>query len=66
VNLAARLGGESRGGDVVLVREVFDELGEALPGRVVKRPRARLRGVEGERELVRVEPAGQPRQPPPA
>jgi class 3 adenylate cyclase len=56
VNLAARLGAESAGGDVVLLREVYEELGPARREPAVERLRARLRGLEGERELVRVRP----------
>jgi adenylate cyclase len=57
VNVAARLGGESRGGDVVFLREVYEELGPEVAGHVVQRFRARLRGLPGERELVRAAPA---------
>jgi class 3 adenylate cyclase len=56
VNVAARLGGESRGGDVVFLREVYEELGPAAAGQGVQRFRARLRGLPGERELVRMTP----------
>ena len=56
VNVAARLGDESRGGDVVLLREVLDQA-VALPAGVSSEPfRAWLRGVDSEQELVRLKP----------
>lgn len=54
VNVAARLGAESVGGDVVLLREVLDELGPPPGDVAVECFTARLRGVDGERELVSV------------
>jgi adenylate cyclase len=58
VNVAARLGGQSRGGDVVLLREVFER---ASAGLIAKRPNlrivpctGRLRGLGSEQELVRL------------
>jgi class 3 adenylate cyclase len=54
VNTAARLGAESRGGDVVLLREVFDEVGTPGSEVTVEGFKARLRGLDGERDLVRV------------
>jgi adenylate cyclase len=60
VNVAARLSAASKGGDVVLLREVLEELG-GLPGEASCEPfRATLRGLEGERELVRVRPSPAP------
>jgi class 3 adenylate cyclase len=57
VNVAARLSAAGQGGDVVLLREVLEELG-GLPGEASREPfRATLRGLEGERELVRVRPS---------
>jgi class 3 adenylate cyclase len=54
VNIAARVGSESKGGDVVLLKDVFEELGDA-PGQLrTEHFSTRLRGLEGERELVRV------------
>ena len=60
VNMAARVGAESEGGDVVFLREAFEEVSPSselrtLPAEPFK---ARLRGLEGERELVRVRVAG--------
>jgi hypothetical protein len=56
--VAARLGGQSRGGDVVLLREVFEQ---ASPVFTNERPNlrteactGRLRGLGSEQELVRL------------
>jgi len=54
VNIASRVGAESKGGDVVLLKDVFDELGDALGQPRTEHFSTRLRGLEGERELVRV------------
>jgi class 3 adenylate cyclase len=54
VNIAARVGAESKGGDVVLLKDVFDELGDALDEPRTEHFSTRLRGLEGERELVRL------------
>jgi adenylate cyclase len=55
VNVAARLGGQSRGGDVVMLRDVFEATALALRDRLTVEPfTTELRGLEGERELVRV------------
>jgi class 3 adenylate cyclase len=59
-NVAARLGRESRGGDVALTAAAFESLD---PGAVaagpfqVERFRGVLRGIAGEQELVRLRPA---------
>lgn len=56
VNVAARLWAESEGADIVFLRDVFEELepGSELRSLPSERLRTRLRGVEGERDLVRV------------
>jgi adenylate cyclase len=54
VNLAARLGDQSRGGDVVVLREVFDTVTLTRPNVVVEPFACRLRGVDGEQQLVTV------------
>jgi len=57
VNVAARLGDQSRGHDVVLLREMFDEAAASLDlaDRVTVEPfTTRIRGLEGARELVRL------------
>jgi class 3 adenylate cyclase len=56
VNVAARAGAESQGGDVVFLSEVFEEVSPSseLKSLPVERFKTRLRGLEGERELVRV------------
>jgi class 3 adenylate cyclase len=54
VNMAARLGGESRGGDVVLLGEMFESAVAAPDGAAVEVFAARLRGLPGERRLVRL------------
>jgi class 3 adenylate cyclase len=60
VNLAARVERESEGGDVVLLREVFEDpdVGRALAGYEVSvEPfRARLRGIADSVPLVRLRP----------
>jgi adenylate cyclase len=54
VNVAARLGDQSRGGDVVLLREVLDEVGLDRVGWEPEPFTCRLRGVDGEQQLVRL------------
>jgi adenylate cyclase len=57
VNVAARLGEQSRGQDVVLLREVFDRAEptrDALSAPAVESFTAPLRGLESESELVRL------------
>jgi class 3 adenylate cyclase len=54
VNIAARLGDQSRGADVVLLADVLDGGTFERPGWKVEPFEARLRGVEGERRLVRL------------
>jgi class 3 adenylate cyclase len=58
VNLAARLGDQSRGGDVVLLAEVFDDVRLTRPGLRVEPFACRLRGVDGEQRLIRLEVEG--------
>ena len=54
VNVAARLGAQSRGGDIVLLGEVHDGAG-AAPGNATEEEfTTRLRGLESERRLVRL------------
>jgi class 3 adenylate cyclase len=68
VNVAARLGEQSRGQDVVLLREVFDRatptLGQTARAPAVESFTTLLRGLDSESELVRlaVEPE-RPRDP---
>jgi class 3 adenylate cyclase len=52
VNVAARLGGQSRGGDVVLLGEVYERA--APNGAEAESFTTALRGLEGERRLVRL------------
>ena len=54
VNVAARLGAESTGGDVVLLKEVLEELRRLPDDATVLHFTARLRGLSGERDLVRL------------
>ena len=55
VNVAARLGAQSRGGDVVLLEELFDRAPAAsLVDAVGERFPARLRGLASEQRLVRL------------
>lgn len=58
VNIAARLGDQSRGNDVVLLREVLDRSAKRItldrPHVAVERFTTRLRGVGSEHELVRL------------
>jgi adenylate cyclase len=58
VNLAARLGEQSRGQDVVLLREVFDRamptLGQTASAPAVESFTTLLRGLDADRELVRL------------
>jgi class 3 adenylate cyclase len=57
VNVAARLSAESTGGDIVLLTEVLAEVGVLRDGVTLEHFRAQLRGLAGERDLVRVRPA---------
>jgi adenylate cyclase len=60
VNVAARLSAESSGGDLFMLQEVLAEVG-SLPDEVaLQHFRARLRGLDGEREIVRVRLRGAP------
>jgi adenylate cyclase len=58
VNVAARLGAQSRGGDIVLLREVFEQAPPALmserPNLRIEASSGRLRGLGSERELARL------------
>jgi class 3 adenylate cyclase len=58
VNIAARLGDQSRGNDIVILREVFDRAAGRITlhrDNVVAEPfKARLRGMDSEQELVRL------------
>jgi class 3 adenylate cyclase len=58
VNVAARLGGHSRGGDVVLLRELFQQASPAVtsgrPNLRIEAVTGRLRGLGSEQELVRL------------
>jgi class 3 adenylate cyclase len=59
-NVAARLGRESRGGDVALTAEAFESLDPGAVGAgpfEVERFRGVLRGIAGEQQLVRLRPA---------
>jgi class 3 adenylate cyclase len=64
VNLAARVAGQSRGGDVVVLREVLDQADQsAWPGRGgigTESFTARLRGLDQDQRLVRLLIAGEP------
>src|SRR6185437_9323767 len=64
VNLAARVAGQSRGGDVVVLREVLDQADQsAWPGRGgigTESFTARLRGLDRDQRLVRLLIAGEP------
>jgi len=53
VNVAARLGDQSRGRDIVMLREVLDQA-SARPDVVVEHFTRRLRGLDSEQELVRL------------
>lgn len=54
VNLAARLGAQSRGGDIVLLGDVYDRA-PAASGDAVEQPfTTRLRGLDSEQRLVRL------------
>jgi class 3 adenylate cyclase len=53
-NVAARVGAESKGGDVVILREVFDEVSGLFAETRVEPFKTRLRGLTGEHELVRI------------
>lgn len=69
VNMAARIQGQSQGGDVVLTREVF--LDPAVQRVLnngdfsVSHFNAHLKGIEAERDLVRLELQGGPESGPP-
>jgi class 3 adenylate cyclase len=63
VNVAARVGAESKGGDVILLKEVFDEVSGLFEETRAEPFRTRLRGLEGERELVRIHLAGKAEPP---
>lgn len=58
VNIAARLGDQSRGNDVVMLREVFDQAASwntLEHENVATEPfRTRLRGLDSEHELIRL------------
>ena len=54
VNVAARLTAECTGGDIVMLKEVLDEVGAFTEGVAVEHFKTRLRGLQGERELVRL------------
>jgi class 3 adenylate cyclase len=58
VNVAARLGDQSRGGDVVLLRDVFEEASSAISSERasvhVEPCTGRLRGLAPEQELARL------------
>ncbi len=56
VNVAARLGDQSRGGDVVVLRGVLDEVAVERAGWNIEPFTCRLRGLEGEQHLVRLHP----------
>jgi adenylate cyclase len=62
VNLAARLADQSRGGDVVIRREVLDQADQApLRGDITRESfTARLRGLADDQRLVRLTPVGAP------
>jgi adenylate cyclase len=58
VNIAARLGDQSRGNDVVMLGEVFEQVASRITPEdkniASERFRTRLRGLESEQELVRL------------
>jgi class 3 adenylate cyclase len=58
VNIAARLGDQSRGNDVVIIRDVLDQASGAITlnrDNVVAEPfKTRLRGLDTEQELMRL------------
>jgi adenylate cyclase len=64
VNLAARLADQSRGGDVVILREVLDQADQSLlrgrDGITTESFTARLRGVAHDQRLVRLMPSAAP------
>ena len=53
VNVAARLGHQSRGGDIVMLRDVLDQA-SAGPDVAVEHFTRRLRGLDSEQQLARV------------
>jgi len=55
VNVAARLGEQSRGGDIVMLREVLNQA-SARPELTVEHFTRRLRGLEPEQQLTRLTP----------
>jgi adenylate cyclase len=54
VMVAARLGAQSRGGDIVLLGDVYDRAPAAFGEAVEESFTTRLRGLEAERRLVRL------------
>ncbi len=68
VNLAARVAGQSHGGDVVVLRDVLDQADQsAWPGRdgiAAESFTARLRGLDHDQCLVRLLVAGEPSDAP--
>jgi class 3 adenylate cyclase len=55
VNLAARVADQSRGGDVVVLRRVFDQADRSLvPGVRAESFTARLRGLDDDQHLIRL------------
>ena len=57
VNLAARVADQSRGGDVVVLRRVFDQADQSAVerrGLTVESFTTRLRGLDDEQHLVRL------------
>lgn len=58
VNIAARLGDQSHGNDVVMLREVFDQVASRITPdheNVAAEPfKTRLRGLDSEQELIRL------------
>jgi adenylate cyclase len=53
VNVAARLGDQSWGGDIVMLRDVLDQA-SARPDVAVEHFTRRLRGLDAEQQLARV------------
>ncbi|MBV9194217.1 MAG: adenylate/guanylate cyclase domain-containing protein [Solirubrobacterales bacterium] len=53
VNVAARLGDQSRGGDIVMLREVLDQA-STRPDMSVEHFTRRLRGLDSEQQLARL------------
>ncbi|MBV9094764.1 MAG: adenylate/guanylate cyclase domain-containing protein [Streptosporangiaceae bacterium] len=68
VNVAARVADQSRGGDVVVLRQVLDQADKSVAGGrdvAVHAFTARLRGLADEQHLVRLVPASRSPGPPP-